>query len=679
MFPVETTPSRGSNEPRAGEHVGIVVLHGVGETEPGWINRYLLPRLAGRPDAPSFEPHSEVHDLPDRGRSRPNQTFPAYIRRGRSGAGRSIAVVELFWADLSRIGTSTLANWLALLKLFYEAPQVLGDCFLEHSRSGFANAIAALVRIANWILRWPITGLNIVALVCALALLARQRLIDVGQLQPFLTVELPFALAGILAVLALLSLAFARWRVHRDIALSDIGMSTFVFSLVSIAAILAAKAYFLPEALANPAVYLMTAGVAIFSFWYIWNYGVLLAIVILAMLAAQQVVFRRSEDRIPLARPAAAVGLSVIQGVIYKIVIALLWVFIFVTLDFNERTETACQHDPLQACAYLADVQRDLIGIVVFNMMMVGLLVSTFFMVAMLRALLRIPARYLGRATWLPMPRMVVSPLVILVMLAGTIFNLAIFYWRSFIPLDLYELVDVRLLPWREVAGVMLGGGTALTIAFYVFRALQHAASGILHIVRDLVDHQYTPRFSFSRSLLPSASKSTSGHPRRARIESRLDTLLREIVQRERCDRIVFVAHSQGSIILYDYLATQHDEDAIGDVRSVDVLTLGSPLSHLYQYYFAKYAVTIRDPREINPQLSSWTNMWRMDDPIGNRIDLVNDTFVRNVPLRPGGHVDYWRETEVCEAILALIDPDRPKPAQARADAPEEAHTTGAP
>ncbi len=35
------------------------------------------------------------------------------------------------WADLSRVGNSTLANALAMLNLFYEAPQVLGDRFFD--------------------------------------------------------------------------------------------------------------------------------------------------------------------------------------------------------------------------------------------------------------------------------------------------------------------------------------------------------------------------------------------------------------------------------------------------------------------------------------------------------------------------------------------------------------------
>lgn len=666
-----TTPA---DEPGAAgsERVGVIVIHGVGETEAGWINDHLIPCIEAHPRSPQFAHFSEVYDLPDRGRNRPGQTFEAYVRRGHSAAGNPLAVLELTWADLSRIGTGALANWLVMLKLFYEAPQVLGDCFFDKSKNGLVTAIAALVRLANWILRWPITGLNTVALVCAVALLARQKLIEIGQLKPFLTLDLADVMVGLLAALAIAALLFARWRVYRDIALTDIGMSTMVSSALSAAVILVTQHFLAPDVLANPAVYLMAAGVTIFSFWLIWNYAMLIAIMVLAALGLQQVLAGRNTTRVPFVRPAAAVALSVAQGIIYKIVIALLWVFIFVTLDFNERTEAACLDDPLQACSYLTDVQRNLVGIVVFNLLMVSLLGVAFFVIAIARSMLRVPARRMRSLANFWMPRMVVNPLVIFIMLAGTIFNLVIFYWREYIPVDLYKLVDVRLLAWQEVVGYILGGGSALTIAFYLVRALQHAARGILHIVRDLVDHQFTPRFTLSRYLLPKPTQAGLAHPRRARIETRLDVLLKEIVDKEHFDRLVFVAHSQGSVILHDYLSSNHDEDAIRYARSIDVLTLGSPLSHLYQYYFAKYAATSAAPDALNPRLTSWTNMWRVDDPIGNRIELFDGNFIRNEPLRPGGHVNYWKDADVIQAIIDLIDGRRVSAPVRAAGQPEQ-------
>lgn len=658
----------------SGERVGVIVIHGVGETEAGWINDRLLPRLARHPDCPNFNSHSEVYDLPDRGRNRPDLRFKGFVRRGRTKSEDDLALIEMTWADLSRIGTGTLADALVMLKLFYEAPQVLGECFFDNTRNVFATVIGHLTRLANWILRWPITGLNIVALVCALALLMRQKMLETPDLQPLFLFDLPHVMIALLLALAGVSLIFARWRVYRDIALTDIGMSTMMFSALSAVAIFVALQVLPKEALSNPATYLMAAGVVIFGFWLIWNYAMLFAILSLGALSIQQWFERNRTERIPMIRPAAAVSLSVAQGVIYKIVIALLWIFIFVTLDFNERTATACQHDPMHACSYLAGVQKNLIGIVVFNLIVVSALAITFFVIAMTRSLLRIPARRTRRLASFWMPRMIVNPVAISVLLIGTLFNLIIFYWRDYIPVDFYKQVDVSLLPWQDVVKVMVGGGSALSVAFYAFRALQHAARGILHIGRDLVDHQFTPRFTLSRTLLPKPAHKDVAHPRRARIEARLDVLMKEVVDAERFDRLVFIAHSQGSVILHDYLSSHRDGPSICKARRIDILTLGSPLSHLYQYYFARYEATSAGPDALNTRLTSWTNMWRVDDPIGNRIQMFGGGFVRNLPLRPGGHVDYWRDPEVTRAVIDLIE-DRDI-AHATADAAADIEVT---
>ncbi len=148
-------------------------------------------------------------------------------------------------------------------------------------------------------------------------------------------------------------------------------MSTLMFSALSAVAI-AVALHVLPVAtLSNPAIYLMAAGIIIFGFWWAWNYAILFAILSLGALAIQQWFERDQTERIPMIRPAAAVSLSVAQGVIYKIVIALLWIFIFVTLDFNERTAAACSQNTMHACSYLVEIQKNLVGIVLFNLIVV--------------------------------------------------------------------------------------------------------------------------------------------------------------------------------------------------------------------------------------------------------------------------------------------------------------------
>ena len=68
----------GSDTP---EKVGVILIHGVGECEPGWINQYVVDRLQAHaakttPDGPSLqtEPFSRAYHLDDRGRTKPGST-----------------------------------------------------------------------------------------------------------------------------------------------------------------------------------------------------------------------------------------------------------------------------------------------------------------------------------------------------------------------------------------------------------------------------------------------------------------------------------------------------------------------------------------------------------------------------------------------------------------------------
>ena len=91
--------------------------------------------------------------------------------------------------------------------------------------------------------------------------------------------------------------------------------------------------------------------------------------------------------------------------------------------------------------------------------------------------------------------------------------------------------------------------------------------------------------------------------------------------------------------------------DRIGEIHMV---TLGSPLSHLYAYYFDEYARPLQRS-ELRGNVRSWVNFWRIDDPIGNRVDIVAGDFIDNRPLGPGGHVDYWKEDAVRDYICTLL------------------------
>jgi hypothetical protein len=131
-------------------------------------------------------------------------------------------------------------------------------------------------------------------------------------------------------------------------------------------------------------------------------------------------------------------------------------------------------------------------------------------------------------------------------------------------------------------------------------------------------------------------------------------SLLDEVVRKGRFDHVIFVVHSQGSVIAFDYLkeaAPQNKE--LGGLKP-DIVTLGSPLAHLYQYYFFEYGALDDDVRALRSNIGRWVNLYRVDDYIGSDIVLGPETGIENEELGPGGHTDYWKEDRLARVVLDL-------------------------
>src|SRR5262245_26729333 len=60
--------------------IGVVVIHGVGEAETGWINTSICDPLAELSKELQTTPHSELHRLPDKGAAEPSSRFTVFVR-----------------------------------------------------------------------------------------------------------------------------------------------------------------------------------------------------------------------------------------------------------------------------------------------------------------------------------------------------------------------------------------------------------------------------------------------------------------------------------------------------------------------------------------------------------------------------------------------------------------------
>jgi hypothetical protein len=69
--------------------------------------------------------------------------------------------------------------------------------------------------------------------------------------------------------------------------------------------------------------------------------------------------------------------------------------------------------------------------------------------------------------------------------------------------------------------------------------------SNPIHIARDLIDHQYSPRRASVLTVACRLSRDSSNWPRRARIQARLSTLIDDLLGDGKFDQVIFAAHSQ--------------------------------------------------------------------------------------------------------------------------------------
>ena len=122
-------------------------------------------------------------------------------------------------------------------------------------------------------------------------------------------------------------------------------------------------------------------------------------------------------------------------------------------------------------------------------------------------------------------------------------------------------------------------------------------------------------------------------------------------------------------MILSDYLndhddlvdEAHHARESLKGVKRIDVLTIGSPLKHIYEHYYGDYEPPYRGTKVLD--VDSWTNIWRVDDPIGQDINPTacsKDGMICNMGIGPGGHEDYWREVDVLAVLWSLIE-NRPR------------------
>jgi hypothetical protein len=628
------------------ETVGVVVIHGVGETEPGWINDYLVPNLQTADPGFAPDPHSRVIKLPEPAElAGENSKFTVHLRDARLDGGPDVHLIELFWADLSRSGKGKVVDTLASLRLFFEAPHVAARAMLSKELSGIDRVLRRLILLAIDLLRGPVTGVNICFLVVAFALVYYAKVPLLNEVPIF------YVGAGTLALLVIGSAALHVWLRHRDATWADLSQAT---SWVGAGLFLVFVTNHLHGALSNlqtPLQFFWTFRPVLLGVWIAWACMLLAAIVLLSL---RSLLDHRRAKRAVRHRLSAAMAIAIAQCGFWLTVLPILGVMIIDAAANDPRDRSYLvksgtlygQDAPTPLSLASAETSQALWLTFTFDILCFASVIVVVGAVVLLRRLLLAwPSANIERVRE-RLPRLIVNSTIVWVIVLGGIF---------LAPIEILRVQRAVSSPWQ------IGLAPYAVIVLYAGRILWnlvHARAAIaVHIARDLIDH-HTSRADQLGGRLRSESrarKAGSIKAKRVRIQRRLEATLEHLVTVVNPTRVLFVAHSQGTVILLEFLRDGQSLRRLFPDARIDILTLGSPIDHLYGYYFHEYNNVDDMVAAASSVASSWHNMYRVDDPIAYRIASSRPGFPTNEALRKGGHTDYWVEKRVCAKVMALI------------------------
>lgn len=638
---------------------GVVVVHGVGETDPGTIlNNFVPAFLQMRGLSENTVEERRVLEEAD------GSKFPMPTRRvdlsnsqgtgeGSPVAGgpRQAIFAEVYWADLSRCGDTP---WDLVIRLFTIIFRVY---YLTQQAARMPGTFSWLLRLSLYfisgILCGPIAALNGFML---LILIAH----GVYLSQGFPDVEY-YAISVVGLVGLVLALAFLiparRSKGSYPWSLALLFLAFEGVALIALG-ILEARDVIEVPGVSGAANVLLSH----FELLLLLNRWLFLAVGALTALAVFFWFFA------VLSSLGHAYWRRYIPGLTAGLTATLLqlglWVIMVPTLAFIGMR--------LFLPRQLEGPPFDRIwSLFLFNLT-AGLAVIAVGMIAWLWRWVRIQlnADPPKRGGAVSIPRILVHPLILGALILATLAGIVAFAVSFVLNREpLYHQFFMDQVAW---IGPVLMAAMALVFLGFVYRPVRNA----LHILMDIISHFHRTSVRFPVPL--SGRKESKALPKedalrdyfiQERIERRLQIVLREMMEMG-VTHLTIVAHSQGAMIAVDTLwfsaLTRLLRRGKGGPQ-VYLVTLGAPVTHLYQHYFPwRYGPLFpgEQPEEdylqpwgagLEKNLDGWKNLFRVNDFIGRHIE-GKPGFPDNVCFpkvsRGGGHTGYWSD----QVVLAEME-----------------------
>ena len=655
-----------------------LVVHGIGEQHPGETLDALVGGLTG--DIPcSVE--TELRHLRERDRDHPEDEdcrdtnlYPCHIRRVKQGKDETV-FAEAFWGDISRGAEGQVRGLIELFKLIMG----LGHIVRENAADIYDDPKAILRRSANffvYLIHGPITAFNIaIALGVAFLFLFQWQFGRVDW-------------AGSAAILASAAVLGAGWKLLGDDRQSYLYQifrdwlgwaAVFLLIMVGFSHVFDAAA---DDTLkASFSIWLGSRcelGAefsACYDYWYAAVLSALLAVcwgvcVTIVVVTGVCETVRRFQKGKSAPKALYPQTLTLILTM-WMIIVVTMWVAVS---QMIVKTATTYELETVN----IAVMEKGMLPAINF-----------IYYVSIALGIIAIGAviAWLDRKIWTgrygavqhenrEIRRLILHP-VILLGLTLAIGAIALGAWRTLevhlsivateaqlAAIDLPEVMKGDIIRYQvqgynipqKFLAFLAVIASLLVMSYTYFRS--YLAMGI-GIAKDIVVY-----FVRRPGLSVTDLRTKTVNPFRDRIQDRLVDTLLLLIRSEQPDEVVIVSHSQGTVISVEALRggrlRARMQTAGIDPFDIDLVTMGSPTSHLYGFYFSKEfnLKSTAKSKDVHDGIANWVNIYRLDDFVGTVVEGPSETFPVNEWVPAKGHTNYWTDDCVLHHLRNYTFPE---------------------
>ncbi|PTX56470.1 hypothetical protein C8N43_1129 [Litoreibacter ponti] len=635
-----------------GRHL-VLTVHGIGEQRPGETVDAIVGAATTQfkdgdviKAAEPVEVHRDLIELAEArfdGTPRNAQLFPVHLRRvrraGEDDSGDDAVFAEVYWADKSPAPNGPLWTAFDLMKVVLGLGYIAMDN-VENTRKWPA---VGLVHLFTWVFYGVIAPLNALLFAGAAALLLDLTAVKIGPVVP---------VWALLLIVWGLTLALGLW-LHERIARTYL-VRIFAKGMIGFSGVLAAIVVI------SPGIWSGEAQQALDSF-LLWSLrlldaGWIAAVALAALTYATSLFFRKpsaSHDKTLFPAVCSAMVL------LWMVLSASLWLLFKEITGQLSTPRGATEPDGL--LYNLLDTHlEDVLSTLTLSVVFLGALLVAAVVLVWVRGQHReyiFSRRDLIRRVILNKGLRVVLGAFLIACVVAVASQFAVFLGLLERPIFVPEQGGaISTLILAAIAGLGL----------FIYNAPGLVAGG-LGVGRDIVTYAVQAECQWTEDDLETHKKN---FPLRREINARFKRVLQYALPAYRPTRLTVISHSQGTVIATQMLQdpSVHRLLAKHGVADILLITMGSPVTHIYRHYFPEH---FQVSWTGLPPGSKWVNIHRADDFVGTTIDDALESVQWNLRVDAGGHTGYftdhqvWRELYGDEVEFSLFPTPRRSPESA--------------